>query len=193
MLRELGETRLRVGATDEPARELDVETVVTGFAREERSVEGAHRGVGHALREELEPLAAACLDQRRDAQQVEQTPGLVAAYPRVQGHAVGARSDRLVSRAAGVEDLEYLLKMLELFARELGEGLLQEAVMRVGEEKLDGRPGRLLLAVRVIEEHLVEVRLRAWEPVGVGRGGQVEHGAGVYQHPRTAQRSDPSC
>lgn len=69
--------------------------------------------------------------------------------------------------------------MLELLAGELGERLLQEAMMGIGEEQLDRSRRGLLLTMGMIEQHLVEVCFGAGEPVGGGFASQVQHGRGV--------------
>ena len=75
-----------------------------------------------------------------------------------------------------VEEREHLLKMLELLARELRKRLLKEPVMGIREEELDRRARRLLFTMRVVEQHVVEVRRGAGQPGGVGIRGEVEHG-----------------
>ena len=69
--------------------------------------------------------------------------------------------------------------MLELLTRERSDRLLQERVLRVPEEHPDRGPRSLLLAVGMVEQHILDVRRSAMRPLDGCAGGQVEHGRGV--------------
>ena len=51
--------------------------------------------------------------------------------------------------------------MFEFLPRQFRQGLLQVAMVGIGEEHLDRCPGGLLLAMGMIKQHLVEVRFSA--------------------------------
>jgi len=57
----------------------------------------------------------------------------------------------------------------ELLAREPRERTLQRGLARIAEDQIECGAGGLLLAVRMVDEQLVEVRERALGPRGPGR------------------------
>src|SRR5262245_43629984 len=82
---------------------------------------------------------------------------------------------------------EHLLEVLQLLAREprqRGEEL--GALGTAKEQAHRGRVG-LLLAVRVVDQDVVEMQQRALDPPGTGRGSEVEHG------PDRASRPPRNC
>ena len=93
--------------------------------------------------------------------------------------AAGARPLAFVSNAALLEPLQDLLEVIEFFPGEGRHGLQEKAVVRILEEQLHGGTGGLLLAMRVIQQHRVEVIERALDPVRRGRRSQVQHGLAV--------------
>ena len=76
--------------------------------------------------------------------------------------------------------------MRQLFSREIRNGFLQEAMIRVREEQLHRGPGGFFLAMRMVEQHLVEVIFGSGQPFGIGRGGQMQHSVGSLHGSGTA-------
>lgn len=175
-------TALRPG---QPAGQLDVRAVVAGLAREQRLVEldqlGIHTGVaggerlGERAVQHLHAIAAAGLDERAAEQGVDRPRRLVAArrlheLGRVRA---GRQSAELVAAPPDVAD--HLLEVLELFARQPGERHGELCELGVAEHQTDRGRGRLLLAVGVIDEQLVEAAERRAAPGRIGARMQVQH------------------
>ena len=62
---------------------------------------------------------------------------------------------------------------------EARDRLLQEAVLGIAEQQPDRRAGGLLLAVRVIEQDVVDVLHGVERPLAGSLGSEVQHRAGV--------------
>ena len=112
-------------------------------------------------------------------QAIQQAPGLLATDASVQPAAVGTRPLAFEDNASLLEHLQDLLEVLEFFPGEGRHGLQEKSVFRVLEEQLDRRSGGLLLAVRVIQQHCIEIVEGAIDPVRGTRRGQVQHGLAV--------------
>jgi hypothetical protein len=69
--------------------------------------------------------------------------------------------------------------MSQLVPSQLGQRLLEKAMVGIREEQFDRRARRLFFTMGMIEQHLVEMSLYTRKPFRRGFGRQVEHGAGV--------------
>ncbi len=76
----------------------------------------------------------------------------------MQREAVRARPDRLIPDPALVESREHLREVFEFFTCKFGQGFLQKSVVRIRKEQFDRGTGGLLFTMRMIEQHLIEVR-----------------------------------
>ena len=135
----------------------------------------ASSGSATALGQELQPLAAPRLDQRHAEQRVEQARRLLGADGRHELGRVGAgdlAAERDPARGQRVDDA---LEVPQLLARQTRQRPQELRPIGVAEEQTQRRRGGLLLAVRVVDEDVVQVRERARQPGGAGGGGEVQH------------------
>jgi len=65
--------------------------------------------------------------------------------------------------------------VIELLAREIGQRAHERQVAGMANDERQRVRRRLHLAVRVIDEHAVEIAHRLERPRGVGLGAQTEH------------------
>ena len=170
----------------EVAGRAHVGGVVAGLGFEEAAVEPPQRVVRHVLGEQREAFAAACLDQRCDEQPVDRAVWLVATDEVVQRLRIAARGELAETDAAMRQQVEDQAEVIELLGDDLRHGSRDGRAVDVGEEEVHRHAGGLLLAVRVIDEHLVEVPIDLGEPPGGRRGGEAEHG-----RRRGSGRTDP--
>lgn len=163
-------------------RETHVLPVVARLAREQRRIEVRQLGIHVAQRlgEQSEALAAARFDHCPDQQRVDQMVLWLRTRDRVQTPRVATRALRAEADAAAREMREHLFEVAELLARECRERRLEREPVGMPEEQIHGRPGGLLLEMRVIQQDLVEVRERARSPGRIGMRREVQHGAAFY-------------
>ncbi len=191
---------LEPGARDGPEAglgEAREESIVSGLAHHERTVEVAELFHWKAIREELEALAAPRLDQAGDEQAVEERVVLAAvltrgATERLHIFVAGWDTHRAAAR---LDTLGDLAEMGGLFARELTERL--DHLRHFGAEARDQAQralGRLQLAMSVVGEQPIEVRGGGLDPRGVGRREEVQHARGglcateaIHLHPPRAR------
>ena len=133
---------------------------------------------GQRFEEQLEPLAGSRLDERADQQAVDEGRKLGmgeragrAAQPR--GITVDRR--RAEGEAASFEEREAAVEMGELLLRELGERADEPEVERVADDERERVRRRLHLAVRVVDEDLVEPGDRPTGPLRIGADTQAKH------------------
>ena len=67
------------------------------------------------------------------------------------------------------------LEMSEFFARQTCERNLQRFQMRVAKEQPDGGRGRLLFAMRVVDQNLFHLERGPVDPGAIGCGCQIQH------------------
>src|SRR5579862_4368420 len=163
---ELGEPGADVGAVRDRLGERQVRRVMARLAREETAVERAEIVLCERLRQETQALAAARLDERETEQRVEEARRLVRAHRRHQPLGVRARDETPEAEAPLRERGQDLLEVEQLLAREPGERREQGLLLGIAEEEADRRGRRLLLAVGVVDEHLVERRDGTRPPAG---------------------------
>jgi hypothetical protein len=181
----------------EIARELDVVVVVAGLAREQIAIEigelaidgdAVRVGTLERLRERLHPLAAAGLDECTREQRLHGARRLVAGNGRHQRGGVGTRdqSAELAPTAANMADDAF--EVLELLARESSERHCELGIRRIAEHETDGSGRRPFLAVRVVEQDLVDMGERAVAPARIGAGGQVQQARHATVFPSMRRR-----
>lgn len=157
--------------------ELDVLPVVAGLGRQQARIEVGELGIDAAesIGQQAEALAAPRFDQRGDEERIEPARRLVGAYDAMQSARVAAGPLPREGDPAPSELAECGLEVRELLACEARQRSLELAALRIAEEERHGGAGGLLLQVRMVEQHLVEVRERALGPVGVGGRSEPEH------------------
>src|SRR5205823_12256769 len=172
---ELAETRPHTGFGCDRGRELEVGFVVPRLGGEEAAVERHERGIVERVGEEPHALAAPRLDERRAEQRVDQAVGLARAdgpheVARVRARPLVAHGD-----ATRREMPEHLLEVAELLASQAGERRQELPALGVLEEQAHRRRRRLLLAVGVVEQDLVQALERALDPRAARLRGKAEH------------------
>ena len=149
---------------------------MAGLGGGEAGVEVAQVRLAQVLGEERQAFLAAQLDQGGHQEPVEESLG--ARVPDLFLQTLRVRVTRVSPEpeAATFEELEHLDQVAGLFPRESRHGAGQSG--HVGERGQHGQRirRRLLLAVRVVDEHLVESLHGQARPPGRGLGEQL-HGA----------------
>lgn len=158
---------------------LQIDPMMSRLGSQQRTVDIGQFRIRETLRKDLKTLTATGFDERRNQEYVDQPIGLLAAHERVERHAVGTRPNRLVPNPTCIEQPKDLLEMIEFVAGQLGQRFLKETMMRVREKQLDCRPRRFLLAMRMIEQNLIEMCARTGQPLGRGLFCQMQHGGRV--------------
>src|SRR5207247_10730553 len=102
----------------------------------------------------------------------------------------GGRARHLVAErdATRAELSQHLLEVAELLAGELRERHRQLPPLGILEEEAHRGGRRLLLAVGVVEEDLVEVRARTLDPRATRGGREAQHGALLPRRRRPPKR-----
>ena len=168
------------------ARELPEQLAVSCLGGGQTRVEVAQLGRGEVRGEQREPLFAAQLDERRDEQPVEEPLG--ARLPDVRLQRLRVRIARVAPQpqAAAVEELQHLREVARLFASEPRHRARQPRDVRKRRQHRERLGRRLLLAMGVIDQHLVEAGDGQPDPGG-RRLRQQLHG-GVLSHGPEARR-----
>src|SRR3989442_8128124 len=185
---ELAEAGAHMRVRGDRPRELDVGLMVPRLGGEEPAVEPREPGVVERLGEEPHALAAPRLDERRAEERVDQALGLARAAGPHELARIRARHLVAERDAPRGELRQHRLEVAELLARELRERQQQLAPLGVLEEEAHRGGRRLLLAVGVVEEDLVEVRARTHHPRGTRRGREAQHGALLPRRRRPPKR-----
>src|SRR5256886_8604352 len=149
--------------------------MVARLGGEEPAVEARERGIVERLSEEPHAFAAPRLDERGTEERVDQAFGLARAHGLHELPGVRARHLMAERDAARRELGQHLLEVAELLARELRERHRQLPPLGILEEEAHRGGRRLLLAVSVVEEDLVEVRARTHDPRATRRGREAQH------------------
>jgi len=147
-------------------REPEEELLVTILAPRELCVEPPEIGVGELTGEERESLAAAGLDDRRH-QEAIQLP-LCGGRSHEGLECLRIRISRIATQreSSPLEQLQHPGEVTALLACEPRHVRRQSWDVRIRLEQREGIRRRLLLAVGVVHEHLVEVRERVRQPPG---------------------------
>src|SRR5207253_3238908 len=161
----------------------------------ELQVEGAQLRLRQVLRKELQALAAAQLDQRRDEQAVEQP--LRPRLPDVRLQCLRVRIAWVAPQleAALLQQCQHLGQVPGLLARQPRHRARQPGHLGKSDQQGKGVRGRLLLAVSMIDQDLVEPFDGEAHPGG-GRGEEQLHGGLLCTADgRAARRSAtlPAC
>src|SRR5207247_5398745 len=183
---ELVETRAHTGFGCDRGRKLDVGFVVPRLGGEQAAVERHERAIVERVGEQPHALAAPRLDERRAEQRVDQAVGL--ARPDGPHEVARVRARPLVAHgdATRREMPEHLLEVAELLASQAGERRQELPALGVLEEQAHRRRRRLLLAVGVVEQDLVQALERALDPRAARLRGEAEH---PTLRPRAAARA----
>jgi len=152
------------------------------------AVKARERGIVERLGKEPHALAAPRLDERRAEERVDQAFGLARTHGLHELPGVRARHLMAERDAMRRELCQHLLEVAELLARELRERHQQLPPLGVLEEEAHRGGRRLLLAVGVVEEDLVEVRARTLDPRATRRGREAQHGAFLPRRRRPPKR-----
>ena len=150
--------------------EVDEDAVVACLRRQEVAPQRVKRGVvaPGGLRQELEALARARLDQRGDEQAIDERGDGRRPSERA-GRAAQRRSVRVdrwrtEGHAPGDEQRHHALEVLDLLAREVAERVGEIGIPRVPRHERERVRRCLELAVRVIDEDRVDVAHRGARP-----------------------------
>jgi hypothetical protein len=177
VVEELQEARVDHRAREQLAGQADVESVVPRLADDEALVEVGELLVAAAepVGEDLHPLAAARLDQRAAEHLVEQPLRFGRPDLRPQPARVGPGPLTAEADAAGSEQRQRLLEVLEFLPREFAERCLEAEVLRIAEQEVERRGRGLLLEVDLLDQQLVEAGQHPVDPVRRGAVAQVQH------------------
>ena len=109
-------------------------------------------------------LAASGFDQRTHDQGVDKTTGLTGAYVLSQAFGIASRGHMVVANTALPHDLQYLFKMQQLFSGQLAQGVQQFRPIHITEHEIQGRTGRFLLTMGMINKKNVRMLQRPVDP-----------------------------
>ena len=141
--------------------------MVARFAREKFFVEGLQRRINGRFGKQLHALAAARFDQRAGEQQVRQALGILAPNAPVQFAGIRARFLTLERNTSLFEQRQELLEMREFFFGEICQRRLEKNLIGVAEQQAQRAARGLFFAVRMVEQHLIEMRDSAVDPFGI--------------------------
>jgi hypothetical protein len=155
--RELTEASTDLRAWHDLRREIDVNSVMSGFYGEKPLIEFAERSVCQSVRQDPEAFAASGLDEGRAQELIHEPRRLEAPRGAQQPPCIGAWALASKGDPALRQHPQNGAEVLELLTRDPGERLEKRGVFRTAKEQRHGRAGGLLLAVRVIDKDLVEL------------------------------------
>ncbi len=158
----LGRSELRTAARGLLGRglqgHLPEQLAVTGLGGRQPGIEVAQVGIGQVLRQKRQTFLAAQLDQRGHQEAVEEALGPRLPHERLQGLRVGVARIAPEPEPAPIEDLEHLGQVAGLLAGEPRHRAREAGDVGEGGEHGKRVRRRLLLAVRVVDQHLVEAK-----------------------------------
>ena len=157
--------------------QADIRGVVAGLRFEQAAIEFLQLRIGHMVAQDRKPLTAAGLDQPGHQQPVDRSGRLLLADDCVEPLAVARRRQLSEGDAPSFEQIEHELKMRQLLVDDLRHRAGQWDVIDIGKKQVHRHACRLLFAVRVVDEDVVEVGVDLGEPAGAGGGLQAEHGS----------------
>src|SRR5688572_25552079 len=160
---QLGEARVDRAARH-LAGDIQVELAVALFGGAEIGVERAQGGVGPDLGQEPQPFVAAGLDQGAAEHGVDRPLGPGEQRGRVAGAGLVAEGD-----AAAADLGQDLLEMDQLLAGQAAHPLGQARPIGELPHVANGRVGRLLLAVGVVDQHRLGIGDGRRRPSGGAR------------------------
>ncbi len=160
----------------EVAGQADVGGMVAGFRLEEAAVKVAELRGGDVVGQKRKPLAAASLDQAGDEQPVDGSLRLGLPDKVVQPWSVAARRELFEANAAPLEQVEHEPKVLEFLVHDLRHRPGERHMVDVGKKQVHRHACGLLLAVGVVDEHIIEASVDLGEPAGGGGGLEAQHG-----------------
>jgi hypothetical protein len=175
-----------VGALGEP----DKETLVAGLALRELGVEGLELAFGEAGGEQPEALAAAGLDEGRHQQAVQLPLTGGGAHQRLEALRVGVSYVAPQHQASPFDKPEHPHQVASFFSGKPGHLRREAWDGWIGLQQREGVGSSLLLAVRMVDKHRVQLGQRTWKParrggraqdegLGLGRRGWKGGGHGV--------------
>lgn len=144
------------GRARQLAGEAQEELAVALLRRGEPRIEATQLRVGQPFGEEPQPLLAARLDDGCDEEPVEQAVCRRLAHAGLQPLGVGVARISTEREAPLLEEREHLPEVARLLAREPRHGPGEAGMRGEGGEQRERVRRRLLLAVRVVHQHLVE-------------------------------------
>src|SRR3984885_4412966 len=132
-----------------------------------------------------EALARSGFDEGPADHEIDLALGLAARDQLPQTLRIAARRQPLGLDREPAQELPDLLVMTQLLAREARHLLGELEVLGIGEHQGERRRGRLLLAVRMIDDQHIELALSALDPALWGRREQ-QRVDGPRTHARTS-------
>ena len=150
--------------------------MVPGLRFEQAAIEFLQLRVGHMVAQHRKPLTAAGLDEPGHEEPVDGPGRLLLADNRVESLAVARGRKLPEADAPPLEQVEHKVKMRQFLVDDLRHRAGQRHMIDIRKEQVHRHARRLLLAVRVVDQDLVEVGVDLGEPAGVGGGLQAEHG-----------------
>ncbi len=156
-------------------RQPDVRRVMTGFGFEEAFVELGQLLVRHMVAEQTESFARTSFDQAGDQQSIDAAVRFELADQVVELPAVVAGFLTAKRDVALVEQLQYLVEMVQLLIDDDGHFAAQFFVFHVGHQQVHRTAGRLSLAMGVVQQNLVQVLVDLSQPAVGGCRVEIEH------------------
>jgi hypothetical protein len=172
---QLFETLTHLFLRCERSRKPYIRRMVPGLRLKETTVKIPKLGVLHMLAKERKTLAASGLDEAGHEQPVDGSARLLSPNQLVKSRPVGARREFAKRNPSAVEQVEHHPKVLKLLFHDLGHRPREIGVVHVRKKKVHGGACRLLLAVRMVNEHEIEVSIHLNKPAGTGRRLKTQH------------------
>ena len=153
-----------------------VRRVMPGFGLEQRAIELGQLGILHMLGQHVKPFARSGLDQPGHQQPIDGPLRLLLPHEVIQLAAIRGRRQPPKADAAFGQQVEHHVKMFQFLVDDFRHRAAQLDVFDIREDEIERRAGRLLLAVRMIDENRRQVAIDLCEPAGRGIALEVEHG-----------------
>jgi hypothetical protein len=169
MHRELTQASTDLKTWHEFRREIDVDSMVPGFCREELSIKVGELSICKPVGQDSESLAAPRFDQGAAQELIHESRRFETARGTEQAPRVGARALASKRNSPFGQHRQDPAKVLELFRCKPRKGLEKRGVVPTAKEQRYRRACGLLLAVGMIDQHLIELSKDPGQPVGAGR------------------------
>lgn len=191
-------SELRLVDDAELTCQVDIGGVVSRLAGEQAAVHLGEFGLGSGRVEEaselIHAIARSRLDERATQQRIQDLHRLVRPTDLEQACGVAAGDLALEFVTAPSNLTEDLLEVSELFAGQAGQRDGQKRVIRIPKDQTQRRRCRLLFAVCVIDQYVVEVGHGLFGPARWRGCGEVEHGRSVASLSRSCETTlVPGC
>jgi len=138
--------------------------IVPGFEFKQPVVEFGELAIRQVPAQQTESLTRTSFNQTGDQQSVDSPLRFELPYQVVQLAAVVAWFQATETNPSRGEHLQHLMEMLEFLIHNARHFPAEFFIFDVGEDQIHGCTGRFLLAVRMVDQHHIQVLLHLAQP-----------------------------